>query len=533
MATAAATTRHAEGTFMGHPRGLFVLFFAEMWERMSYYGMRSLLALYMVNHLFVRPDVGAKVLGFNFVSGVFQSLFGTAWTPQPLQSWVYGLYTGFVYLTPFFGGLLADRLLGRRKSVIVGGVLMSIGHFMMASENMFFLALMVLILGNGCFKPNISTQVGGLYPPGDHRRDSAFSIFYVGINVGAFLAPLICGTLGQTPINGVQHWHWGFAAAGVGMVLGLIVYLSFQKYLPVEPPPTQSSSAPLAGVGAYLVGVPLMILGLLLLLTLPHVLVAAARSANQPESVLKLLPLLVNGILAAAILLPTIVWLLRLPHDERPRVIAIFVACFIVAAFWAVYEQQGNTMQLWADQNTRWPTVLGFKIPSTWYQAFNPFMIWFFTPALTGLWAWQSGRRQEPSSLTKMAIGCVVLGLGYVVLIVASQGMTPTAMRSVMWLVGSTAVFTIGELYLSPIGLSFVTKVAPARIVSMMMGVWFLANFIGNYMTGYLGTFYEKMPHEKFFLLLTGIGVVAGLVLFVMSRPMEKIVAAHDRPNAA
>jgi POT family proton-dependent oligopeptide transporter len=511
MATAAATaTRHAEGTFMGHPRGLFVLFFAEMWERMSYYGMRSLLALYMVNHLFVRPDIGKSVLGFNFISHVFETGFHAAWTPQPLQSWVYGLYTGFVYLTPFFGGLLADRLLGRRKAVIVGGVLMAIGHFLMAMENMFFLALMFLILGNGCFKPNISTQVGGLYPPGDHRRDSAFSIFYVGINVGAFLAPIICGTLGQTPINGVQHWHWGFAAAGVGMVLGLIVYVSFQKYLPVEPPPTESKTKPLAGILAFLVGIPLMILGLLFLFTLP-----------------RQVPIAIAVLAGIAI----VAGIARLHGDERPRVIAICVACFIVAAFWAVYEQQGNTLQLWADANTHWPTVLGFTIPSTWYQAFNPFAIWIITPMLTGFWAWQANRNMEPTSLTKMAMGCVMLGLGFIIMIVAAQGMAPDARRSIMWLVTSTVVYTLGELYLSPIGLSFVTKVAPVKIVSMMMGVWFLANFIGNYMTGYLGTFYEKMPKDRFFLMLTVIGVVAGLVLFVMSRPMEKIVAAHDRPN--
>ena len=300
MSTAAPAVAGDQRTILGHPPGLFVLFFAEMWERMSYYGMRALLSLYMVNHLFVRPDVGAKVLGFSFVSGVFQRLFGTAWTPQPLQSWVYGLYTAFVYLTPFFGGLLADKLMGRRKSVIVGGVLMSIGHFLMAMENLFFPALMFLILGNGCFKPNISTQVGGLYPPGDHRRDSAFSIFYVGINVGAFLAPLICGTLGQSAFGGRQHWDWGFAAAGVGMLLGLIVYVAFQKYLPEEPAPTQSKTAPLAGVIGYLVGIPVMVVGLLLVLTLPSLAVTAARNAGQSENVLKLLPVLVNGLLAAA-----------------------------------------------------------------------------------------------------------------------------------------------------------------------------------------------------------------------------------------
>jgi POT family proton-dependent oligopeptide transporter len=214
----AATDAIDQGTWLGHPKGLFVLFLTEMWERMSYYGMRSLLVLYMVNHLFIRPDVGARVLGFNVLKHALEASFGPMAT-QALSSQVYGLYTGFVYFTPFFGGLLADRLLGRRKAVIVGGTLMAIGHFLMAMENMFFLALMFLILGNGCFKPNISTQVGGLYGPGDPRRDRAFSIFYVGINIGAFLSPLVCGTLGQK-----VGWHWGFGAAGVGMMFGLFIY---------------------------------------------------------------------------------------------------------------------------------------------------------------------------------------------------------------------------------------------------------------------------------------------------------------------
>jgi POT family proton-dependent oligopeptide transporter len=499
-----STAPISEATWLGHPRGLFVLFMTEMWERMSYYGMRSLLVLYMVNHLFIQPDVGQRVLGFTALKGALEAAFGPLAT-QALSSQVYGLYTGFVYFTPFFGGLLADRLLGRRKAVIVGGVLMAIGHFLMAAESLFFPALMFLILGNGCFKPNISTQVGGLYPPGDPRRDSAFSIFYVGINVGAFIAPLICGTLGQR-----VGWHWGFGAAGVGMVLGLVFYLLNQDKLPVEPPPTQSQSAPLMGVVAFVIGIPLGIVALLWLLTLPRAI---------PISI------------AVLVVLSAVWWMIRLPKDERPRVVAICIACFIVAAFWAVYEQQGNTLQLWADQNTRWPTVLGFTIPSTWYQAFNPFMIWFITPALTGLWAFQARRGGEPSSLVKMALGCVMLGLGFMVMIVASVGMELDAQRSILWLVGSTVIYTVGELYLSPIGLSFVTKVSPARIVSMMMGVWFLANFIGNYMTGYLGTFYEKMPRQQFFTMLLVIGVVAGAVLFMIGRPLEKIVGKHDRPG--
>jgi POT family proton-dependent oligopeptide transporter len=494
----------SQATWLGHPRGLFVLFMTEMWERMSYYGMRSLLVLYMVQHLFIRPDVGQKVLGFTALKGALETAFGPMAT-QALSSQVYGLYTGFVYFTPFFGGMLADRLLGRRKAVIVGGTLMAIGHFLMAVENLFLPALLFLILGNGAFKPNISTQVGKLYPQGDPRRDSAFSIFYVGINVGAFLAPLVCGTLGQR-----VGWHWGFAAAGVGMVLGLINYLLNQDKLPQEPPPTQSKTAPLMGVAAFVIGIPLGIVALLWLLTLPKAI----------------------GIgLAVAVLATIVWWIARLHGDERPRVIAICVSCFVVAAFWAVYEQQGNTLQLWADANTRWPTIFGFTIPSTWYQAFNPFMIWFVTPVLTMFWAWQSQRKREPSSLTKMAIGCVLLGLGFVVMIVASAGMAPDTRRSIVWLLGSTLIYTVGELYLSPIGLSFVTKVSPGRIVSMMMGVWFLANFIGNYMTGYLGTFWEKMPHQQFFTLLLAIGVIAGIILFAISRPLDKIVSAHDRPN--
>ena len=212
-------------TFLGHPIGLFFLFFTEMWERFSYYGMRSLLVLYMVNFLFLKPDVGREVLGFNALRGGLEHMFGPLGI-QPLSSQIYGLYTAFVYLTPFFGGLLADKILGQKKAVILGAVLMAIGHFLMAVQSMFFPALIFLILGNGAFKPNISTQVGGLYPKGDSRRDRAFTIFYMGINLGAFGSPLICGTLGQT-----VGWHWGFGAAGVGMVLGLVP-LSLRPALP-------------------------------------------------------------------------------------------------------------------------------------------------------------------------------------------------------------------------------------------------------------------------------------------------------------
>jgi POT family proton-dependent oligopeptide transporter len=467
--TTATASVPKERTFFGHPVGLFVLFFTEMWERFSYYGMRSLLVLYMVNHLFVQPDVGRQVLGFNAVKGGVEwwvSLFGIA-VPldiQPFSSQIYGLYTAFVYLTPLFGGMLADRVIGQRRSVILGAILMAIGQFTLMSERLFFPGLLLLILGNGAFKPNISTQVGGLYKQGDPRRDGAFTIFYMGINLGAFLAPLVCGTLGQR-----VGWSYGFGAAGVGMILGLILYLWGQRHL--APDLHMQVEAGIAK---------------------PH--------AKQP-----------------------------ITKDEWTRITALLVLCALNIVFWGCYEQQGNTMQLWADQNTNW-NLLGFTLPSSWFQAFNPLMIFAFAPLLSGFWAWQARKSQEPSSVTKMAIGCFLLGLSYIVMIVAAMGTGPGELRSVMWLASTTFVLTIGELYLSPIGLSLVTKVAPQRMVSMMMGAWFLSSFFGNYMSGFLGTFYERMPKQSFFMMLTALGLATGFLMVLVNRPLNRVLAHHDRP---
>src|SRR5262245_13455041 len=451
------------GTFLGHPKGLFVLFFTEMWERFSYYGMRALLVLYMVNHLFLRPDVGQAVFGFAAIRGGLERVFGPL-AVQALSSQVYGLYTGFVFFSAFFGGILADRVLGQRRTVVLGAILMAIGHFLMASEQMFFLALLFLIAGNGAFKPNISTQVGLLYPQGDPRRDGAFTIFYMGINIGAFFSPLVCGTLGQT-----IGWHYGFGAAGVGMVVGLCIYLWGNKYLA------------------------------------PDVLAQRRARVDAPKE--------------------------RMTGNEWLRVGVLCVTCLLVSLFWAVFEQQGNTMQLWADQNTNW-ALGGIRIPSTWFQAFNPFWIFTLAPLLNIVWAKQAARRQEPASLTKMGFGCLFLGMAFLIMVAAAQGMTPDTRRSVLWLVGTTFVVTLGELYLSPIGLSFVTKVAPARMVSMLMGVWFLSNFIGNYLTGYLGTFWEKISHQTVFSLMSVIGIAAGVAMLILSRPMNKVVAEHEKKAA-
>ncbi len=543
---------------MGHPVGLFVLFFTEMWERFSYYGMRSLLVLYMVNFLFIKPDVGQQVLGFNAVKGSLEMLFGPL-ANQPLSSQLYGFYTAFVYLTPLLGGMLADKVLGQRRSVILGGVLMAIGEFTLMSPRLFFPGLILLIIGNGAFKPNISTQVGGLYKEGDPRRDGAFTIFYMGINLGAFLAPLVCGTLGQSTLG----WHWGFGAAGVGMILGLILYLWGQPMLAPEPAVRESSSGKAIGlVLLYIVGIGLGLI--VLVLGLPWLLGALGVPQMFASLSAVVRGLVITGIVGVCLTALTF-WITRLPREERLPVGALLLLCILNIVFWACYEQQGNTMQLWADQNTRWPrlpllgtlpafdlfgwhlkafSIGGFVPPSSWFQAFNPLMIFAFAPLLNMVWAMQAKGKNEPSSVTKMAIGCFLLGLSYIVMVVGAQGMGITDKRSVMWLVSTTFVITIGELYLSPIGLSLVTKVAPQRMVSMMMGAWFLSSFFGNYLSGALGTLWDKWNQSQmhllmfdfsgkqiFFLMLTALGLGNGLLMMMANRPLNRVLGAHDRPS--
>ncbi len=417
-----------------HPAGLYVLFFTEMWERFSYYGMRSLLVYYMIKHL-------------QFT--------------QERSSQIYGLYTGFVYFTPLFGGMLADRLIGQRRIVILGAVLMAIGHFMMAVESMFFPALLFLILGNGAFKPNISTQVGALYPAGDHRRDRAFSIFYMGINLGAFFSPLVCGTLGEK-----IGYHWGFGAAGVGMIIGLLVYLSGQKHLA------------------------------------PDLITQKKASKRQTSSE-------------------------PMTAGEWLKIGAIFVMMALSIVFWSVYEQQGNTLALWADAHTD-RMIFGWKMPASWFQSFNPLMIFMLVPLLNIVWDRQDRRGKEPSSITKMGTGCILLAAAFLILILPARQLAAVPRASILWLAACALVLTIGEIYFSPIGLSLVTKIAPARMVSMMMGVWFLSSFFGNYLSGYLGTFWEKMPKANYFLLMFALSFTAGLAFFALLKPLKKAIGVQD-----
>jgi proton-dependent oligopeptide transporter, POT family len=443
----AQSDRLASGReLFGHPRGLAFLFTTEMWERFSYYGMRALLVLYMTKYVLLPAQAG-NVVGLAGFKSVLETVFGPL-DVQPLASQIYGIYTALVYLTPIFGGLLADRLLGQRRMVIIGATLMAIGHFLMAVEPLLLFALLALILGNGAFKPNISTQVGWLYPPGDHRRDRAYSIFYVGINIGAFLAPLVCGTLGEK-----AGWHYGFAAAGVGMLIGLSIYLYAAPLLP--PDALQRAKA--------------------------------APAERQP-----------------------------LDRDEWRGVVAILALFIPTALFWATYEQAGNTIALWADANTdRTINFLGAsaEIPTTWFQAFNPFMIFAFTPFVVALWSRQAARGSEPSTISKMALGCFGVALSYLVMALAAWH-AGAGKASWLWLFAFFVIITIGELYLSPVGLSLVTKIAPVRILSMMMGVWLATSFIGGFLAGWLGSFWSRMEKPEFFLMIAAIAACAGAAIF-------------------
>ncbi|MBX3033429.1 MAG: peptide MFS transporter [Bdellovibrionaceae bacterium] len=450
MQTPAASPK----TFFGHPRGLFILFLTEMWERFSYYGMRALLVLYMTKVIFFDGFDISKIHGLVTLKAAFESVLGPL-SAIAISSQIYGLYTGLVYLTPFFGGLIADRYIGARRAVYVGGVLMAIGHFLMAFESLFLYALLFLILGNGFFKPNISTQVGDLYTKDDPRRDRAFTLFYMGINLGALLSPLVCGTLGEK-----VGWHYGFTAAGVGMMIGLAVYHLGRRQLPLD-----------------------------------HL--TKEEVTDQPAG--------------------------PLDGEDYKRIAALILLCVVNILFWGVYEQQGNILQIWSDRNVDW-NVLGWTVPSTWFQAINPTLIIAFAPLLNRLWDRQNKKGREPNSVTKMGLGCLLCALAYVLMFLVARNMGEGVLVSPLWMIATVGLFTLGELYLSPIGLSLVTKVAPVKVVSMMMGLWFMSSFFGNYLAGYLGMYFETLGEEKFFLMLAGLVMFGAVLFFISSKPLKRII---------
>ena len=448
--------------WFGHPPGLTFLFGTEMWERFSYYGMRALLVLYLTKYVLLTPQV-EHVLFYPQVKAFYETLSGHALSVQQLSSLIYGTYTGLIYGTPWLGGWVADRFLGQRKTVMIGILAMAFGHFMMASEALLFPALTLLIFGGGFFKTNTSAQVGMLYRTGDPRRDSAYSIFYVGTNIGSMIAPLIAGTLGEK-----VGWHYGFGAAGVGMLIALVVYVWGWKSLPAE------------GIRQR------------------------AEKVAQPP-------------LSAA---------------EWKSVWALMLLIIPLTLWWACYEQQGNIMALFADANTDMrlvPGLIDWQIPVTWFQSFNPLMIFAFTPLLLGLWSHQTRAGKAQNSMQKIVIGCVLQALSYVLIAWASWH-SGGARISWLWLGGFSVLNTVGEIYLSPISMSLYSLVAPARIVSLMFAANFAPNFLGGgLLQGWLGTFWEQMSHPRFFLIIAAISAVSGVMLWLAEKPLHPYLQkSHD-----
>ena len=459
----AGPTRKIRHTHLfGHPKGLTVLFATEMWERFSYFGMASLLVLYLVKYLLL-PGQVETIIGYQAVKGALESIFGPL-QPQPLASHIYGFYAGFAYLTPILGGYLADRWLGQRKMAIIGALLMAVGHFLMTVEAFVFIALGFLVFGMGAFKPNVSTQVGSLYAPGDPRREPAYSIYYLGINIGAFLAPLIAGTLG-----GEVGWRYGFMAAGIGMLVSLAIYLAGLRHLPRD--------------------------------ELRHPLTPQVE--KRPFSA-----------------------------RERRAIAGLLAVFLLTGFFWATYEQQSNTLMLWADQYTERRVDLGIwqgSIPTTWFLALNPLMIFVATPILIKLWAAQARTGTEMSTIGKLALGFFCVGLANLVMVVAAMTLGAGEKASPLWLVAYFVIVTIGELHLGPVGLALVSRMAPARVLSLMMGLWFAASFPGEILGGWLGGFWSTMEKANFFLMIGTIAGLAGAAVLALNPALRSVF--DERPD--
>ena len=480
--------------FFGHPRGLSTLFFTEMWERFSYYGMRALLILFMT----ASPATGG--LGFDVVTA----------------GAIYGLYTSMVYMFTLPGGWIADRLIGPQRAVLVGGMLIASGHFSMAIPGLttFYLGLVLIVLGTGLLKGNVSVIVGRLYRTDDARRDSGFSIFYMGINTGAFVAPFVCGYLGQR-----VGWHLGFAAAGVGMVLGLVQYALGRKYLgeaglhPADPGSPEafarqkrdatmwigagSAMLILFGLGVYTGVVP----------------VTAKQIADAAGYVLLGLSV---GFFAWVFLSGG--W----TRTERNHLFVIGVLFVGYALFAAVFEQAGSTLNLFADRNTE-NSVFGFSYPSSWFQSANPLFVIAFAPLFAWLWIRLARQGKEPGAPAKFAVGLLLVGLGFAVLIPPAGMSQAGALVGPGWLTLTYLLHTWGELALSPVGLSAMTKLAPVRIGGLVMGVWFLGTSVGNYVGGRVSGFYESMSLPNLFGAVAGFAIVAGIVFLIFARPLNRL----------
>jgi proton-dependent oligopeptide transporter, POT family len=521
-------------TLLGHPMGLFLLFLVEMWERFSYYGMRGLLVLYLI-----RATTGDEN-GFNP---------GRGWSKAD-ASVLYGWYTGLAYLFPILGGIIADKMIGTHRSMLLGGLLISIGHVILGISgfgamahndvgmSVFIMGLAVIVLGTGHFKPTVSVMVGQLYQQGDPRRDGAFTIFYMGINLGAFLCAFVCGTLGEK-----VGWHWGFGSAAVGMILGLGLYVwGKPRYMPEigHPPAGRQTSA---------TGVTSMFLAGALVLSLGFAAAYHAGVLNKLQEGVNSLakaPALgwtIVGVLMAGIL-GWVGWFLSInrPEDRGP-VVTIFVFMFFNAFFWLAFEQAGSSVNVFTEEKT--DRMLGtFEVPATWFQSVNAGLIFILAPLFAAIWTGLGKRKMNPSQPVKIALGLFFLGVGFLFMVwagrIASGGpanVEATAAKAGMWLIFMTYFWhTVGELCLSPTGLSYVTKAAPVKFVSLLMGIWFVSSFIANLGGGLVASQVEaiekgttKLPwnfggQADFFFLFVVTSIGASVVIFALSPFLRRLM---------
>ena len=477
-------------TFFGHPKGLITLFFTEMWERMSYYGMRALLVLFMTDQV---------------ING------GMGLTDTDATA-IYGIYTAFVYLVALPGGWIADRVIGAQSAILAGGFVIMCGHFILAIPTVqtFFIGLLLVIIGTGLLKPNISAVLGALYSEGDPKRDAGFSIFYMGINIGGMLGPIICGALAQ---NDNYGWHYGFGAAGIGMLFGVIQFYKSKIYLGKagmpENPINKKQKIKLLISALLIIGFFIWFISLY----------------SKSISFVKISEVTTYIILftAFSFFVYILIWG-NLNKEERDRV-WVLIALFIGASmFWSGFEQAGSSLNLFATRYTQlefsWITLY-----SSWFQSINSIFIIIFAPIFAYLWIWLAKRNLNPSTPTKFAVGLLFLALGFLMMVIASTVITTGSKAMPTWLLLTYLFHTFGELALSPVGLSATTKLAPKRFVGQMMGLWFVASALGNLIAGRIAGEFDAnniagFPSQYLDIVMTTAG--AGIILLILSKPLKK-----------
>jgi proton-dependent oligopeptide transporter, POT family len=446
--------------FLGHPVGLYYISFTEAFERFSYYGMQVLLVLYLVKQLLLQPHVG-RIAGFEPFRHALSYLYGTAVSNEALASHIFGLYTSLVYLTPILGGIIADKWLGKTRTVTIGALLMSAGHFLMAFDFSFLIALLLLIVGVGCLKGNLASQVGYLYAPGDHHAADGFQVYYIGINAGVILAPLVCGYLGED-----VGWHYGFGAAGVGMVIGLLIYLSGRRYLPPD----------------------------------PKVEKAAKRTEARP------------------------------PLSSRDwQVLILLLVLIPVLAVGSIGNQQlYNAYLLWADGSYDF-NLFGHRMPTTFLATLDATVSVLFLVASVAFWRWYSLHRKEPDELTKMALGCFVSSLAFILLaIVASQAAAHGTKVSLWVAVAVHSINSIGFANVFPVSLAFYSRAAPRAIGATMVGIYYLFLFGANTLVGWIGGWLTTMPPLQFWGIHAGGIILAGVIFLVVKFAFGKLLSAAE-----